>query len=62
MFRYEIASVFVFGAIPNLGTWPIFRNLATTPRIRPCRQVSRLLSRPFFIGVALAVAGILAID
>jgi hypothetical protein len=60
IFAYEI-PVFVFDGIPNLGTWPIFRNLP-----RPgtdglaMYNLSRLLVAALsLVGVASAVPGFL---
>ena len=60
IFAYEI-PVFVFGAIPNLGTWPIFRNWPQ-PRTFSIGMynVDRLLVAALsLVGVALAVPGFL---
>ncbi len=60
IFAYEI-PVFVFGAIPNLGTWPIFRHW---PRPGTDSLAVYSISRLFvaalsLVGVALAVPGFL---
>jgi hypothetical protein len=60
IFVYEI-PVFVFGAIPNLGTWPIFQNWSGPRAVSlGMYNFSRLLYAVLpLVGIALAVPGFL---
>jgi hypothetical protein len=60
IFAYEI-PVFVFGAIPNLGTWPIFRSWPHpgTDTLATYNRSRLLVAALSLVGVALAVPGFL---